>query len=79
MNSLKPSKLELLNLLESEYNIRLNIVTQQIEIVGIDVEIELMYLVLLDEHGIEANKHLVLDMVRFLAWQNEYNPIGDIT
>ena len=75
----KLTELALLQFIKQEYgqNIRYNILTEEIELEGIEVDLELMYKVLLLEHGIKASFQSVIDNFKFVASRNKYDPFCD--
>ena len=72
----KLTELELLHFIEQEYgqNIRYNLRTEEIELDGLETDLDLMYKVLLEKHGIKASKQSVIDNFKFLASKNKYDP-----
>ena len=76
----KLTELELLQFIEQEYGrkIRYNILTEEIELDGLETDLELMYKLLLREHGIKASKQSVIDNFKFLASKNKYDPTTDM-
>ncbi len=76
----KLTELELLQFIEQEYGqkIRYNLLTEEIELDGLETDLDLMYKVLLEKHGIKASKQSVIDNFKFLASKNKYDPTTDM-
>lgn len=67
-----------LNAIRTRYGkrLRLNIMTKQVEMDGIPLKADHLYLELLDA-GIDASKEFVMDSFFFLASKSEFHPVQD--
>jgi predicted P-loop ATPase len=67
-----------LNAIRTRYSkrLRLNIMTKQVEMDGIPLKADHLYLELLDA-GIDASKEFVMDAFFFLASKSEFHPVQD--
>ncbi len=78
LQQIELTELELFRFIQQEYGstVRYNLRTHKIELEGVEVDLGLIYKVLLEQHGIKANPKSVIDNFRLLASRNQYDPVA---